>query len=90
MSSNKNICVFDGSSLGKEKEFLESAHHLGQVLAERDSFSIWGRQPWVSGECVNNCIFRRQSSFGCHSKSFSQSGSHWKNSLRGTASLHNV
>jgi predicted Rossmann-fold nucleotide-binding protein len=31
----KNICVFCGSSPGKEKEFLESANHLGQVLAER-------------------------------------------------------
>jgi hypothetical protein len=26
---------FCGSSLGKETEFLESANHLGQVLAER-------------------------------------------------------
>jgi len=25
----RNICVFGGSSLGKEKEFLESANHLG-------------------------------------------------------------
>jgi predicted Rossmann-fold nucleotide-binding protein len=25
----KNICVFGGSSPGKEKEFLESANHLG-------------------------------------------------------------
>jgi len=31
----RNICVFGGSSPGKEKEFLESANHLGQVLAER-------------------------------------------------------
>jgi predicted Rossmann-fold nucleotide-binding protein len=31
----RNICVFDGSSPRKEKEFLESANHLGQVLAER-------------------------------------------------------
>jgi uncharacterized protein (TIGR00730 family) len=31
----RNICVFGGSSSGKEKEFLESANHLGQVLAER-------------------------------------------------------
>ena len=31
----RNICVFGGSSLGKEKEFLESANHLGRVLAER-------------------------------------------------------
>ncbi|KAL9343417.1 hypothetical protein Peur_063848 [Populus x canadensis] len=27
----KNICVFGGSSPGKEIEFLESANHLGQV-----------------------------------------------------------
>jgi len=25
----RNICVFGGSSPGKEKEFLESANHLG-------------------------------------------------------------
>jgi len=31
----RNICVFGGSNLGKEKEFLELANHLGQVLAER-------------------------------------------------------
>ena len=31
----RNICVFGRSSPGKEKEFLESANHLGQVLAER-------------------------------------------------------
>jgi uncharacterized protein (TIGR00730 family) len=31
----RNICVFSGSSPGKENEFLESANHLGQVLAER-------------------------------------------------------
>jgi predicted Rossmann-fold nucleotide-binding protein len=31
----RNICVFGGCSPGKEKEFLESANHLGRVLAER-------------------------------------------------------
>jgi hypothetical protein len=31
----RNICVFSGFSPGKEKEFLESANHLGQVLVER-------------------------------------------------------
>ena len=30
-----NIYVFSGSSPGKEKEFLKSANHLGQVLAKR-------------------------------------------------------
>jgi hypothetical protein len=29
----RNIYVFDGSSPWKENEFLESANHLGQVLA---------------------------------------------------------
>jgi len=31
----KNICVFGGSSPRKEKEFLESANPLSQVLAKR-------------------------------------------------------
>jgi hypothetical protein len=31
----RNICIFGGSSPGKEIEFLESANHLGQVLAKR-------------------------------------------------------
>jgi len=38
----RNICVFGGSSLGKEKEFLESANHLGQVLAERKIHLVYG------------------------------------------------
>jgi len=38
----KNICVFGGSSLGKEKEFLESANHLGWVLAERKIHLVYG------------------------------------------------
>ena len=38
----KNICVFSGSSPGKEKEFLESANHLGQVLAERKIHLVYG------------------------------------------------
>ena len=37
-----NICVFYGSSPGKEKEFLESANHLGQVLAERNIHLVYG------------------------------------------------
>ena len=31
----KTICVFGGSSPGKEKEFLESTNHLSLVLVER-------------------------------------------------------
>ncbi|KAL3570882.1 hypothetical protein D5086_028131 [Populus alba] len=38
----KNICVFGGSSPGKEKEFLESANHLGQVPAERKIHLVYG------------------------------------------------
>ena len=38
----KNICVFSGSSPGKEKEFLESANHLGRVLAERKIHLVYG------------------------------------------------
>ena len=38
----KNICVFSGSCPGKKKEFLESAHHLGQVLAERKIHLVYG------------------------------------------------
>jgi len=38
----RNICVFGGSSLGKENEFLESANHLGRVLAERKIHLVYG------------------------------------------------
>jgi uncharacterized protein (TIGR00730 family) len=38
----RNICVFGGSNLGKEKEFLELANHLGQVLAERKIHLVYG------------------------------------------------
>jgi len=38
----RNICVFGGSSPGKEKEFLESANYLGQVLAERKIHLVYG------------------------------------------------
>jgi hypothetical protein len=38
----KNICVFGGSSPGKEKEFLESANHLGRVLAKRRINLVYG------------------------------------------------
>jgi len=38
----RNICVFGGSSPGKEKEFLESANHHGQVLTERKIHLVYG------------------------------------------------
>jgi len=38
----RNICVFYGSSPGKEKEFIKLANHLGQVLAERKIHLVYG------------------------------------------------
>ena len=38
----KNIYVFCGSNPGKEKEFLEYANHLGQVLAKRKIHLVYG------------------------------------------------
>ena len=38
----KNICVFTESNPGKEKEFLESANHLGKVLAKRKIHLVYG------------------------------------------------
>jgi len=38
----RNICVFGGSSPGKEKEVLELANLLGQVLAERKIHLVYG------------------------------------------------
>ena len=56
----KNICVFGGSNPGKEKEFLESANHLGQVLAERKIHLVFGGGSFrLMGGCVNSCIFKR-------------------------------
>jgi len=56
----RNICVFGGSSPGKEKEFLESANHLGQVLAERKIHLVYGGGSLgLMGGCGNSCIFRR-------------------------------
>ena len=38
----RNICVFGGSSPWKENEFLESANHFSQVLAERKIHLVYG------------------------------------------------
>ena len=38
----KNICVFGGSSPGKENKFLESVNHLGRVLVERKIHLVYG------------------------------------------------
>ena len=56
----KNICVFGGSSPGKEIVFLEAANHLGQVLAERKIHLVYGGGNLeLMDTCVNSCIFRR-------------------------------
>jgi len=87
----RNICVFGGSSPGKEKEFLESVNHLGQVLAERKIHLVYkGGSLGLMGGCVNSCIFRRQSSFGGRPQSFSKREHRWKNNWRGITCLHNV
>jgi len=87
----RNICVFGGSSPGKEKVFLESANHLGQVLAERKIHLVYRKNSLgLMGGCVNSCIFKRQSSFGGRPQSFSKKRHHWKNNWRGTTGLHNV
>ena len=50
---DSKICVFCGSRLGKNKEFLEAAHKLGKVLAERKIHLIYGGGSlWLIG-CVS-------------------------------------
>jgi len=87
----RNICVFGGFNPRKEKEFLESTNQLGQVLPEIKIHLVYGGGSLgLMGGCVNSCIFRRQSSFGGRTQSFSKRGHHWKNNWRGTIDLHNV
>ena len=52
----RNIFVFGGSSPGNEKEFLESANHLGHVLAERKIHLVYGGG---NLELMGSYIFRR-------------------------------
>jgi len=48
----KNICVFGGSSPGKEIAFLEAANYLGQVLAERKIHLVYeGGSLGLMGGC---------------------------------------
>ena len=78
----RNICVFGGSSPRKEKEFLESANHLGQVLAERKIHIVYGGGSLGLIGGVDSCIFRKQSSFRVRPQSFSKIGHHWKSNWR--------
>ena len=57
----RNICVFDGSNPRKEKEFLESANHLGQVLAERKIHLVYERGSLALMEGVSISVFLRGS-----------------------------
>jgi predicted Rossmann-fold nucleotide-binding protein len=93
----RNICVFGGSNPGKEKEFLESANHLGQVLAERKIHLVYGggNLGLMGGVSIaaflgGSQVLGRQSSFGGRPQSFSKRGPPWKNNWRGTTGLHNV
>ena len=53
----RNICVFGGSSPGKEKEFLDSTNHLGQVLAERKIHLVYGGGNLGIMGCVSIAAF---------------------------------
>ena len=37
----KSVCVFCGSNPGKDKEFVNIAHHLGRVLADREIHLVY-------------------------------------------------
>ena len=57
----RNICVFGGSNPGKEKEFLESANHLGRVLAERKIHLVYGGGSLGLMGSVSTVVFLRGS-----------------------------
>jgi len=54
----RNIYVFGGSSLGKEKEFLESENHLSQVLAKRKIHLVYrgGSLGLMRGVSIAVCL----------------------------------
>jgi predicted Rossmann-fold nucleotide-binding protein len=53
----RNVCVFGGSSVGKEIEFLESANHLGVVLVECKIHSVYGGGSLGLMGCVSIAVF---------------------------------
>ena len=53
----KNIYVFYGSNPGKEKEFIESANHLSQILAERKIHLVYGGGSLGLMGCVSTAAF---------------------------------
>jgi len=58
------LCFWWIQSWKRKRVFRISKSSWSGTSLEKDSFSVWGRQPWVNGGYVNSCIFRRQSSFG--------------------------
>ena len=85
----KNICVFGGSSPGKEIAFLEAVNHLGQVLAERKIHLVYGGGSLGLMGRVSIAAFLG-GSFGGRPQSFSKRELHWENNWRGITGLHNV
>ena len=86
-----NICVFGGSSLEKEKEFLESANHLGQVLAERKIHLVYEGGSLGLMEGVSIAVFLGGSQvLGVVPKALAKGDIIEKNNWRGTTGLHNV
>jgi len=71
-SHHKYLCFWWIQSWEGKRVFRINKSFWSSTSCEKDSFSVWGRQPWVNGECVNNCIFKRQSSFGGRPQSFSR------------------
>ena len=58
---DSKICVFCGSRPGKNKEFLEAAHHLGNFLTERKIHLIYrGGSLGLMG-CVSGSAYVRGS-----------------------------
>ena len=87
----RNICVFGGSSPRKETEFLNSANHLGQVLAERKIHLVFGGGSLGLMGGVSIAAFLGGSQvLGVIPKALAKKGHHWKNNWRGTTSLRNV
>jgi len=87
----RNICVFGGSSPGKEKEFLESANHLGQVFAERKIYLVYGGGSLgLMGGVAITAFLGGSQVLRVVPEALTKGGHHWKNNWRGTTGLHNV
>jgi predicted Rossmann-fold nucleotide-binding protein len=87
----RNICVFGGSSPGKEKEFLDSANHLGQVLAKRKIHLVYGGGSLGLMGGVSIALFLGGSQVsGVVPKALAKGDIIEKNNWRGTTGLHNV